>query len=47
MFDHSYKILAAAECGGIVDSKAATEIILKHINLEEARYRIGNTKVGV
>merc|ERR1719233_2777139 len=44
-FFQRYKILAASQCAGIVDSKAATEIILKHIQLDEAKYRIGNTKV--
>merc|ERR1712042_279361 len=44
-FFQRYKILAAAECGNIVDSKAATEIILKKIQLNEALYKIGHTKV--
>merc|ERR1719309_1111034 len=35
-----YKILAASQCAGVVDSKAATEIILKHINLDLALYKI-------
>merc|ERR1712042_392996 len=44
-FFQRYKILAAAQLAGVVDSKAATEIILKHIQLDEAKYRIGKTKV--
>merc|ERR1712002_1380185 len=44
-FFQRYKILAAAEVGSIVDSKAATEIILKKIQLNEALYKIGKTKV--
>merc|ERR1712042_49458 len=44
-FFQRYKILAAAQLAGVVDSKAATEIILKHIQLDEAKYKIGNTKV--
>merc|ERR1719209_568596 len=44
-FFQRYKILAASQCAGVVDSKAATEIILKHINLDLALYKIGKTKV--
>merc|ERR1712050_585986 len=44
-FFQRYKILAAAEVGSIIDSKAATEIILKKIELNEALYKIGHTKV--
>merc|ERR1712036_216036 len=44
-FFQRYKILAASQCAGVVDSKAATEIILKHINLDLALYKIGHTKV--
>merc|ERR1712042_378445 len=44
-FFQRYKILAAAQLAGVVDSKAATEIMLKHIQLDEAKYKIGNTKV--
>merc|ERR1719334_2577692 len=44
-FYQRYKILAAAQCGDIVDSKAASEIILKTIELPEPLYRIGKTKV--
>merc|ERR1712142_362322 len=44
-FFQRYKILVAAEVGSIVDSKAATEIILKKIQLNEALYKIGKTKV--
>merc|ERR1712142_715513 len=44
-FFQRYKILAAADVGNIVDSKAATEIILKKIQLNEALYKIGKTKV--
>merc|ERR1712142_166744 len=44
-FFQRYKILAASQCAGIVDSKAASEIILKHIELPEQLYRIGKTKV--
>merc|ERR1712168_1652117 len=44
-FFQRYKILAASQCAGIIDSKAASEIILKHIELPEQLYRIGKTKV--
>merc|ERR1712142_621925 len=44
-FFQRYKILAASQCAGIVDSKAASEIILKTIELPEPLYRIGKTKV--
>merc|ERR1712142_840682 len=44
-FFQRYKILAAAEVGSIVDSKAATEIILKKIELSDSLYKIGKTKV--
>merc|ERR1719283_225982 len=44
-FFQRYKILAASQCAGVVDSKAATEIILKHISLDLALYKIGHTKV--
>jgi myosin heavy subunit len=44
-FFQRYKILAAAEVGSIIDSKAATEIILKKIELNEALFKIGHTKV--
>merc|ERR1712142_1297567 len=44
-FFQRYKILAAAQLAGVVDSKAATEIILKHIQLDLALYKIGKTKV--
>merc|ERR1712042_255649 len=44
-FYQRYKLLAASQCGDIVDSKAASEIILKTIELPEPLYRIGKTKV--
>merc|ERR1712050_391210 len=44
-FFQRYKILAASQCAGIVDSKAASEIILKTIELPEPLYRVGKTKV--
>merc|ERR1712136_601370 len=43
-FYQRYKLLAASQCGDIVDSKAASEIILKTIELPEPLYRIGKTK---
>jgi len=44
-FFQRYKILAASQCAGVVDSKAASEIILKTIELPEPLYKIGKTKV--
>merc|ERR1712142_314292 len=44
-FFQRYKILAAAKLGDIIDSKAATEIILKHIELPVELFKIGKTKV--
>merc|ERR1719299_102070 len=42
-FFQRYKILAAAKLGDVIDSKAATEIILKHIELPVELYKIGKT----
>merc|ERR1719334_2360288 len=44
-FKQRYMILAAAELKGVVDSKAAAEIILKKIELSAPLYKIGHTKV--
>merc|ERR1712136_290882 len=44
-FKQRYMILAAAELKGVVDSKAAAEIILKKIELSTELYKIGHTKV--
>lgn len=44
-FKQRYMILAAAELKGVVDSKAAAEIILKKIELSDELYKIGHTKV--
>merc|ERR1719277_2440725 len=44
-FFQRYKILAASQCAGVVDSKAATEIILQTIELPQELYKIGKTKV--
>merc|ERR1712142_500800 len=44
-FFQRYKLLAASQCADIIDSKAASEIILKTIELPEQLYRIGKTKV--
>jgi len=44
-FFQRYKILAAAKLADIVDSKAATEIILKHIELAPTLFKIGKSKV--
>jgi myosin heavy subunit len=44
-FKQRYMILAAAELKNVVDSKAAAEIILKKIELSDALYKIGHTKV--
>merc|ERR1712142_257218 len=44
-FFQRYKILAAAKLADVIDSKAATEIILKHIELPLPLYKIGKTKV--
>lgn len=39
--------MAAKKVAGIVDSKKATEIILSHIELDTAMYKIGHTKASV
>merc|ERR1712142_716106 len=44
-FFQRYKILAAAKLADVIDSKAATEIILKHIELAPELFKIGKTKV--
>jgi len=44
-FRQRYMILAAAELKSVVDSKASAEIIVKKVNLPEAVYKIGKTKV--
>lgn len=42
---YSYKIMCPKLLVGVEKDKKATEIIVKHIDLPEDQYRLGNTKV--